>query len=447
MATANASQTSVPTQTASSLSVTILTGAVQPTSALLSATTVANVTTGTNATITTTSSAQPSNTQPCNNYPELCTRKYSNITEVGAHNSPFVRPGNAASNQELGVIAQLNDGIRMCTPIPPTIPPQGRLTIPHNTVQGQTHMENNTLYYCHTSCALLNAGPVESYLRDVTSWIRTHPYDVVTILIGNGDFVDVGNYTRPIENSGLSKYAYIPPKTSLSAADWPTLSELILTGKRAVIFMDYKANQTAVPYVLDEFSHMWETPFSPTDRAFPCTVDRPPGINDSVAGEMLYVANHNLNVEIKFAGNSILVPNTVLLNETNNVTGFGSLGLMANHCAGKSSSPPCPFPFPFPSSSSINQPPHIPSQQRCHTLTDEHNRAAAWPRPPTFLLVDDYNVDNGAVFEVAAQQNNVSYTRPCCGLVPSAASESWDSSGRLRLVWWVVLVLGVLVFW
>ena len=202
-------------------------------------------------------------------------------------------------------------------------------------VQGQTHLVNGTLYYCHTSCDLLNAGTVESYLRDVTSWIQNHPYDVVTILIGNGDFVEVGNYTDPIERSGLSRYAYIPPQIPLSVNDWPTLSDLILTGKRAVIFMDYKANQTAVPYILDEFSQMWETPFSPTDRTFPCTVDRPPDINRTQAEERLYMANHNLNIELTLAGLTLLVPNTVLLNETNNVTGFGSLGLAANDCAGK----------------------------------------------------------------------------------------------------------------
>jgi hypothetical protein len=62
---------------------------------------------------TTTSSARPTNTQPCNNYVEFCDRKYSNITEVAAHNSPFVRKRNIASNQELDVLSQLNDGIRM----------------------------------------------------------------------------------------------------------------------------------------------------------------------------------------------------------------------------------------------------------------------------------------------------------------------------------------------
>ena len=47
------------------------------------------------------------------------------------------------------------------------------------------------------------------------------------------------------------------------------------------------------------------------------------------------MANHNLNTEISLAGMSILVPTTVLINQTNGPDGTGSLGLMANSCAGK----------------------------------------------------------------------------------------------------------------
>jgi hypothetical protein len=61
----------------------------------------------------TSSSAQATNTQPCNGHAQFCNMKFSNITMVAAHNSPFVRPNNAASNQALGVTTQLNDGIRM----------------------------------------------------------------------------------------------------------------------------------------------------------------------------------------------------------------------------------------------------------------------------------------------------------------------------------------------
>ncbi|ESU16848.1 hypothetical protein FGSG_10169 [Fusarium graminearum PH-1] len=78
----------------------------------------------TNGTSTTATKAKPTNTQPCNNYVELCKRKYGNITMVGCHNSPFVRPGNSGSNQELQVETQLDDGVRFL---------QGQIQFPANS--------------------------------------------------------------------------------------------------------------------------------------------------------------------------------------------------------------------------------------------------------------------------------------------------------------------------
>ena len=48
----------------------------------------------------------------CNGHAEFCDRRYSNITYVVAHNSPFHKAHNAASNQDFDVTIQLNDGIR-----------------------------------------------------------------------------------------------------------------------------------------------------------------------------------------------------------------------------------------------------------------------------------------------------------------------------------------------
>jgi hypothetical protein len=62
----------------------------------------------------TTARPRPTNTRPCNGYTEFCQRRFSNISMVVAHNSPFVKPHNAASNQEYPVLNQLNDGIRGC---------------------------------------------------------------------------------------------------------------------------------------------------------------------------------------------------------------------------------------------------------------------------------------------------------------------------------------------
>jgi hypothetical protein len=48
----------------------------------------------------------------CNGYAEFCDRKYSNVTYVVAHNSPFHRAHNAASNQDFDVTTQLDNGVR-----------------------------------------------------------------------------------------------------------------------------------------------------------------------------------------------------------------------------------------------------------------------------------------------------------------------------------------------
>ena len=231
---------------------------------------------------------------------------------------------------------------------------------------------------CHTNCDILDAGPLVDELTTVRQWVEQHPYDVLTILLVNSDFIGVNNYTSPIMAAGLGPYLYQPPKIPMHSQDWPTFQEMILSGKRVVIFMDYQANRTEVPYILDEFSQMWETPFSPTDISFPCNQERPPGLNAEQQALVPYLANHNLNLQISFGSFSILIPNFPNLNQVNsdsqNTT--GALGLMASQC-----------------------------NQR-------------WGRPPAWLLVDFYNYGNtnGSVFEVAAQLNNVTY-RPgsCCG--------------------------------
>lgn len=254
------------------------------------------------------------------------------------------------------------------------------------------------MYFCHTSCDLLNAGTVEDYLRTVYQWVSVHPYDVITILLGNADYVDVENFVDPIQNSGLGRFAYEPPQVPMALDDWPTLSQMILTQKRVVFFMDYQANQTKVPYILDEFSQLWETPFSPTDPSFPCTVQRPPNLSSRDARNRMYMANHNLNTEVSIGSFDLLIPNTALLNVTNNVTGSSSLGLAANECT------------------------------------------SDWGRPPNFLLVDYYNIPNGTVFEVAAKMNNVTYTGHCCG---TTGLRSIATVVSVQSGWHVVLLMGM----
>ncbi|PSR84173.1 PLC-like phosphodiesterase [Coniella lustricola] len=351
--------------------------------------------------ITTTTAAAPSatNTQPCNNYVELCERKYSNITQVGCHNSPFVQKGSAAANQALDVTDQLNDGVRF--------------------LQGQMHWPDNGTepHFCHTTCELLDAGPITEWLTKVKTWVAANRFEVVTILLENGNYSNPSLYVPYIQSTGILDYVYTPPYQPMNVTTWPTLAEMIIYNTRVVMFLDYEANQTAYPWWIDEFSNMWETPFDPTDNTFPCTIQRPDGLSVEDGKNILYLSNHNLNVEVSLLGTSLLVPDVSSLNTTNNVTGVGSLGAAANTCI------------------------------------------ATFDRPPTVLNVDYYNYggtyDSGAVFKVAAAMNNVTYTGTCCGTAATSAG-SPTAKGPSALFWYegqrndrrsVAMFLTLLTLW
>lgn len=245
-------------------------------------------------------------------------------------------------------------------------------------MQFETHYPNATagLHLCHTSCSLLDVGTLEAYLTTVQGWLAENPYEVIAIIMGNSNRVPPTTYIEPFQNSGLLPYLYTPRKPNATLDDWPTLAEMILLNKRVVVMLDYLANQTEVPWLLDEFSYNWETPFSPTDPAFPCTAQRPSNQPDSVSRNKMYMANHNLNIEVSLLGQSILIPAYTLLDQVNAVSGNGSLGKNVVNCT------------------------------------------AMWGRPPNWLLVDYYNFGNfnGSVFQVAADANGVTYENTtCCG--------------------------------
>ncbi|OSS53615.1 hypothetical protein B5807_01277 [Epicoccum nigrum] len=327
-----------------------------------------------NATTTTSATARSrptQNTTPCNGHPEFCSRRFSNVSMVVAHNSPFVVPHNAASNQVLGVVTQLNDGIR--------------------GLQFETQKPNSSspIRLCHTSCNLLDVGTLEAYLTTVKQWLEDNPYEVIAIMMGNNNGQDTKNpatdYIEPFQNSGMLDYVWTPSAMSLNLTEWPTLQEMILKNERVVVMIDYNADQDAVPWLLSEFDYQWQTPFSPTDPAFPCTQQRPPNQAEDVSRNRMYMVNHNLNIDINIAGTSILVPAYGQLEEINAVSGNASLGL---------------------------------NVQGCEQM---------WNRPPNWLLVDYYNFGNfnGSVFQVAATANNVSYNRDsCCGVLRKESSSS-----------------------
>jgi hypothetical protein len=155
----------------------------------------------------------------CNGHAELCDRKYSNVTFIGAHNSPFVG-ALPTENQLTDVTSQLDSGVRFLT--------------------AQTHDLDGTIQLCHTDCLLLNAGTLLNYLDEIKSWLDANTNEVVTLLVTNGDSIAISEFGTVFASAGLDTYAYSPGST-LAIGDWPTLGELISSNKRLIVFMGMSA--------------------------------------------------------------------------------------------------------------------------------------------------------------------------------------------------------------
>ena len=48
--------------------------------------------------------------------------------------------------------------------------------------------------------------------------------------------------------------AYVPPQTPMMRQEWPTLRQMLDSGKRLVFFIDKGADEGVVPYILPEFT-------------------------------------------------------------------------------------------------------------------------------------------------------------------------------------------------
>jgi hypothetical protein len=246
---------------------------------------------------------QDSGAPLCNGHAELCDRKYGNTTFLASHDSFAFSPNPIAlaRTQEVNVTAQLQLGVR--------------------ALQAQAHMNGGKLHFCHTSCILFDGGTVEDYLKKVKAFMDANPREVVTLIFTNPENLSVEKVWKPVFNSsGIEPLAYIPIQPIMSRDDWPTLGEMITSGKRLVVFLDKGADSRVHPekeYILPQFKMMWEDPFDPTSPTFPCTVDRTSG--PLLPTQQLHLINHNLNVNIFPIGRGLRLPARLSSGTTNSV--------------------------------------------------------------------------------------------------------------------------------
>ncbi|KAH6669017.1 PLC-like phosphodiesterase [Halenospora varia] len=245
--------------------------------------------------------AAATGTTACNNSPLLCNRNYNNITHMGAHDSAFLRDSSTsfstAGNQFYNATVALSAGIRL--------------------LQAQVHLSNGALQLCHTSCALLDGGSLQTFLTAIKTWMDANPNEVVTLLLVNSDTQSVSSFGSVFSSSGISTYGYTPSSTTGPITTWPTLQTLISANTRLVTFVTNISYDSSVPYLMPEFNYVFETAFGVTTAAnFTCALDRPSSLSSSasaVSAGYLGLLNHFLDSEIL----GFTIPNVDALSTTN----------------------------------------------------------------------------------------------------------------------------------
>lgn len=303
----------------------------------------------------------------CNNSPDLCSRTYDNVTHMGAHDSSFLRDdstdNSVAGNQYLNATYALNNGLRL--------------------LQVQVHDLNDTIEMCHTTCDLLDAGSLESWLTVIKEWMDNNVDDVVTLLIVNSDGFNGSDFGAAFESSGIDKYGYTPTSTS----SWPTLSEMISADTRLVTFIASYTTDTTYSYLLNEWDYVFETAYEVTSLSgFNCTLDRPSTYSDyssAISAGMLPLMNH-------FAYTVVLsyeIPDATDIDTTNSdsTSTTGALGLHAKTCNSE------------------------------------------WGQKPTFVLVDFFN--KGPAIDTADNMNGITATGRSNSSSTASSADSSTSSG------------------
>lgn len=93
-----------------------------------------------------------------------------------------------------------------------------------------------------------------AYLKNVRGWLDSHPDEVLTFVFTNPEGKSLTNIWHPtFVDSGIEPLTYVPPTKPLKQSDWPTLGQMIDSGKRVVVFMDSGADDGEVGYILPEF--------------------------------------------------------------------------------------------------------------------------------------------------------------------------------------------------
>ncbi|KAJ3145403.1 hypothetical protein HDU86_000924 [Geranomyces michiganensis] len=186
----------------------------------------------------------------CNGSPELCALRYDQVTYAGTHNSGakdlkfdchrlaqgckagkvlcwvFEKSCNALvpsnfedclwDNQDTAVAQQLQDGIRIFD-------------------LDTCRLDDGSIVNCHGYDTTRAIGPaIRSTFDSIANWLKQNPNEVITLTFGDhdGDTYAMGAAIKQSLQDSLGPFLY-----SRKGGAWPTLGDMVASGKRVVVMM------------------------------------------------------------------------------------------------------------------------------------------------------------------------------------------------------------------
>jgi hypothetical protein len=251
-------------------------------------------------------------------------------------------------------------------------------------LSAQVHAFNDSgteaWHLCHSSCTLLDAGTLTSWLSEIKAWMDRNTNDVVTVLIVNSDNASPSELGAQFSASGIDKLAYTPPSPSTIPQTWPTLDNLISNNTRLMTFVaSLGSPSTDHPYLMDQYAFMFENTFENTNPAnYSCNPSRPTSLGSpsaALASNRMFLMNHFLYDDSLFG---IQITNVTYANVTNAQTGLGSLGEQIGKCGGVYGKPPS-----FVMVDWFNMGPAVASVDKANGVTGAVGRKSVSAQPLT----------------------------------------------------------------
>ncbi|QGG40198.1 hypothetical protein [Aeromicrobium yanjiei] len=249
----------------------------------------------------------------CNGHRELCDRRFDEVSYAGTHNSMAAadQPGWFLAEQPYGILRQLDDGIRVLlidswngqrTQRPDVIANAGvdrkkalaeaRATYGTRVLESALRVRDALdltptgpvrPYLCHALCEL-GSTDWEPLMAQVKTWLDRHPREVVTFFVQ--DEVSPEDTAALVKRAGLASYVHTP----VEGQPWPTLGEMIDSGRRVVFLLENASGGPENPWLIDARTAVQDTPYSfRRPSQFTCTRFRGP------ADASLFLVNHWLS--------------------------------------------------------------------------------------------------------------------------------------------------------